>query len=117
MTFTYDLSSVDATLLAISKVRLEIGDIVSGAGVRPDGTNFTDEELSVWLDDEDSNVKLTAARACEALARAWNLVAKSETVGPRKIEYGDISANFEKLASSLISSSGADSARPVVYII
>lgn len=47
MTFTYSSTSL-ATDLA--KVRLTIGDTTSGAGPRPDGSNFSDEELAVFID-------------------------------------------------------------------
>lgn len=100
MTFTYLLTSTDEVLLAISKVRLEIGDTVSGIGVRPDNSNLTDAEITVWLEDEDSHVMRTAARACEALARMWSPVA-NVTTGPRKEEYGTIAANWAKQAKTL----------------
>lgn len=113
MTFTYDLASVNATLLLISKVRLEIGDNVSGAGVRPDGSNLTDEEITLWLTAESDDVLLASARACSALSRMWAIVAVSETVGPRKTEMGNVSARFLQLSDSLSS----QNSRPVVYII
>ena len=72
MTFTYDLASADADEVAISKVRLELGDTVSGTGVRPSNANLTDEEIAVWLEDEDDHIMRTVARACEALARMWS---------------------------------------------
>lgn len=100
MTFTYDLSSaVDATL-AISKVRLEIGDTVSAMGVRPDGSNLSDEEISNWLDEEDYNIMRTAARACEALSRMWSSIA-TITVGPRKEELGKVSTEWAKQAKAI----------------
>ena len=46
MAFTYSSTSLSTDL---AKVRLAIGDTTSGAGPRPDGSNFTDEELNVFI--------------------------------------------------------------------
>lgn len=104
MAFTYNLASTDTDLLNISKVRFEIGDTVSGVGVRPDGSNLTDEEIMMLLTDESNDIKLAASRACDALSSAWSLVA-NEQVGPRKTELGAISEKFEKRATGLRSQS------------
>lgn len=48
MAFTYSATSLGTDL---AKVRLAIGDTTSGAGPRPDGSNFTDEELNVFIVD------------------------------------------------------------------
>ncbi len=100
MTFTYDLSSSDETELAISKVRLELGDTDSTMGVRPSGSNLTDEEISIWLSEEEDHVMRATARACEALARMWATVANT-TIGPRKEELGKVSAEWAKQGKSL----------------
>ena len=94
MTFSYDLADADETIVLISKVRLEIGDTVSGVGVKPDGSNISDEEITVWLDDEDNSVMKVVARACDALARMWALVADT-TVGPRRESFSQISARWQ----------------------
>lgn len=112
MTFTYNLASATASIVLISKVRLEIGDTVSGTGIRPDGTNLSDEEIAVWLDQEDDDVMLAAARACDAMSRAWSVVA-NETVGPRKTEFGKVSGEYEKRAESLRGTYG----RPTGYVL
>lgn len=112
MTFTYDLANADAAKVLISKVRLEIGDTVSGTGIRPDGTNLTDEEITVWLDMEDDDVMLAAARACDAMSRAWSVIA-NETIGPRKTEFGKVSGEYEKRASSIRETY----ARPTAYVL
>lgn len=65
MTFTYTLTT------DIGKLRLKLGDHTSGAGLRPDGTNFTDEELQVWL-TEGGSVDFALLLACETLAREWS---------------------------------------------
>lgn len=66
MTFTY------AGTLAtdLDKIRFHIGDTTSGAGPKPDGTNFTDEELGGLLTAEGS-VGRAVAGVYEALAVIW----------------------------------------------
>ena len=108
MTYTYDLSSTDTDLLAISMVRLELGDTVEGTGVRPDGTNLSDEEISVWLDAESNVVMRGVARACEALARLWSPVT-NVTIGPRKEEFGKVADQWAKQAEALRDTYGGSS--------
>ncbi|MBK9003490.1 MAG: hypothetical protein IPM41_06395 [Sphingomonadales bacterium] len=43
MAFTYNLST------DLGKTRLAIGDTVNGSGPRPAGTNYSDEEINVYL--------------------------------------------------------------------
>lgn len=74
MTYTYSLSD-DTGLL-----RLEIGDVVENSGVRPNGRNFSDEELAIFL--VEGSVGRGAARACEVLANEWSAYAGSERLGP-----------------------------------
>lgn len=112
MTFTYNLASGDANILAVSKVRLEIGDITANAGVRPDRSNFTDEEILHWLNEEDGDVMRASARACAALASSWSLVA-NETIGPRKFEFGKIADGWQKRADALNDQYG----RGIAYVL
>ena len=83
----------------IGQVRLELGDDVDGDGVRPNGSNFTDAQLQVWLDREGS-VMCAAAAACEALARQWARVANI-AVGQRKEDLGAVSDQWAKQAERL----------------
>lgn len=114
MAFTYDLGSANADLLNISKVRLEIGDTVSGVGVRPDGSNLSNEEIQHWLTEESGDVMLAAARACDALSRMWSTVG-NEKVGPLSISLSQVSERFEKLAIACRSQSAAASATIVYF--
>lgn len=98
MSFTYDLTAADADLLLISKVRLELGDTVSGSGVRPGGLNLSDEEISSWLNEEVDNIQSVAGRAALALANVWASASVSETVGSHSINYGNISDLWAKRA-------------------
>jgi hypothetical protein len=99
MTFSYDLTATGDTL-NIAKVRLELGDTTSGVGVRPDGTNFTNEELQIFLDREGDDVMRATAAACEALARAWSVVANI-TVGPRREDLAAVAEAWAKRAAQM----------------
>lgn len=76
VTFTYDLTTT------VGQVRVEIGDTVSGTGVKPDGANFSDAEITYFLTQE-SSVGRAAARACEVLARMYAGLVDL-TAGPRR---------------------------------
>lgn len=93
MAFSYDATT------DIGQIRLELGDTTPGAGVRPDGSNFSNEELQVWLTREGS-VMCAVAAACEALARQWSSVADL-TVGPRSESAGAIAEKWETRAGKL----------------
>ena len=94
MSFSYALST------DVGKVRLELGDTVSGAGVKPDNSNFSDEELQSWINAEDSHIMHTVTRACESLARMWSNMA-NVTIGPRSEGFGKISADWAARAKEL----------------
>lgn len=94
MSFTYDLET------AAGKLRLELGDQTDGSGVRPDGTNFSDEELATLLTLEGDNQGRALARACEVLATMWATFADL-TVGPRSEKLSQVAARFEKRAAAL----------------
>jgi len=83
----------------IGKVRLELGDRVEGAGVKPDGANLTDEEIQVWIDREGS-VMTAAAAACEVLARMWSTVANL-SLGPRSESLGDVAKAWQARGKEL----------------
>lgn len=94
MAFTYDLST------PIGQVRLHIGDMVSGAGVLPDGRNFSDEEIAYVLVNEGNSIMGAVAACCEILANAWASVA-SVTVGPRREELSHVSEMYHRRAVEL----------------
>ena len=97
MTFTYDLTEID-DLLLVSKVRLELGDTVEDSGIRPGGLNISDEEILLWLAEEDDDIQSVAGRAAQALANVWASAAVSETVGAHSVSYGKISDLWAKRA-------------------
>jgi len=97
MAFTYDLSSADTTTLLISRLRLEIGDTVEGAGVRPDDSNFTDVELQSLLTRASNDVERAAAYACGILATTWATVVDT-TVGARREAFSQVAKRYEQRA-------------------
>lgn len=116
MTFTYNLASTDAAVLAISKVRLELGDTVLNAGVRPDSSNLLDEEIQVWLTEESNDIPQTVARAASALANMWTVASKSLTVGPRKEEFGDVAKSWADRAKEAEPAGGANYAVRIIPV-
>lgn len=77
MSFSYNLDSTDANKAAIARVRMEVGDTNQERGVKPDGTNYTDEEILVLYQEEAEIVGRTAARICEQLATSWSSVPRT----------------------------------------
>lgn len=100
MAFTYDLDNSDTTKADISRIRLEIGDTVEDAGVRPDGRNFTDEEITVLYEDEGSSVGKGAAKVCEVLAREWARVPKTR-LGDLNVDPAHMSKTWQAQANQL----------------
>jgi hypothetical protein len=100
MAFTYDTGT------DIGKIRLAIGDTSStaGAGVKPDGTNFTDAELQIFLDAEGTWGRAAAA-ACETLATWWAR-AVDVKVGPRSESMSQAGAAYARQAKQLRSQYG-----------
>lgn len=99
--FTTDLST------DVGQVRLELGDEVNGAGVRPDGRNLSDAEIQVLLDREGSIMRAVAA-ACELLARSWARVANI-AIGSRREDLGSVSEQWRRQAAELRAQYGAAS--------
>ena len=93
MSFTYD------TATDIGKVRFAIGDVTSGAGIKPDGTNFSDEELQLLLTRE-GNWGAAAAACCETLS-VWYARVVNISVGPRREDLGAIRQAYVDLAAQL----------------
>lgn len=94
MSFTYDLDE------DVGKVRLRIGDTTEGAGVKPDNTNLSDEEIESLLEDEEDHVMRTVAACCEMLALAWAGMADI-VVGPRHESLSKVAERYAERAKSL----------------
>ena len=114
MTFTYDLTTTGNTLL-VAKVRLELGDTVSGAGPRPTNDNLTDEEILLWLSDESNHVMLAVARACFALSRMWANVANI-SAGPESEQLGKISDAWQARGQQITKEYGPVSSASVTTV-
>lgn len=70
MTFTYNISSTDPSILNISRVRLLIGDTVLNAGPLPNNVNLSDEEILAIISIEGT-WQAGAAGCMELLAARW----------------------------------------------
>lgn len=91
--FTTDLDT------EVGQVRFEIGDDTYGSGQKPDGSNFTDEQL-LMLYTREGSVMRAAAAVCETLSRLWSGVATLQ-IGPRKEELGAIAKQWSDRAAQL----------------
>lgn len=103
MTITIDLTT------QIGQVRLEVGDDddTAGHGKRPDGSNLSDQAISLWLTraanyqtTSDGQVLLAAAYACEQLARDWSTVSNI-TAPSRSENSGEVAAKWSARALEL----------------
>lgn len=94
MSFTYVLST------ALGQLRLALGDTTETSGPRPDGSNFQDEELQVFLTLEENDVDRATARACETLATQWAAMSDL-TVGPRSEKLSQVAARYAEQARAL----------------
>lgn len=94
MTFTYDLTT------DVGMVRLYIGDVNEGSGVRVNGTNLNDEEITALLTEEGGDWHRGVAAAAEVLAAEWARVA-DVTVGPRKETLSSVSRRYIEMARRL----------------
>lgn len=92
MTFTYSSTSLSTDL---AKVRLAIGDTSSatGAGIRPDGTNFSDEELAVFITG--------AASWRAAVAPILRVLANQYASAARSVRFADYAEDFTQTAAQL----------------
>jgi len=118
VTFTY----LGTLATDLDKVRFYVGDTSSatGAGVKPGGTNFTDEEFSGLLVVEGS-VGRAVAGAFETLA---GLFARQVdfTLGPRREALSQAAERYTKLAEQWRSKYGSAGAaarvgsRPVTRV-
>jgi hypothetical protein len=94
MAFTYDHASSPT----LAKIRLLIGDSRQADGPRPDGSNFSDEELGVFLDMEGSHAMRAAAAGVEALAAEWSAYTGMLRTGPVDEQYQQAAAYAERAA-------------------
>ena len=106
MAFTYDVSS------SLGQLRLAIGDTVSGAGPRPNGANYSDAELNVFLSPivaAGYGYGRAVPSVLRMLATEWANQANI-SIGEYSAQYGQIAANYRTAAAAAelaIDSTGA----------
>lgn len=95
MAFTYSLST------DLGKVRLAIGDTVSGSGPRPSGANYSDAEINVFL----TPVIAAGCTYGRAVAQMFRLLAgewagqANTRIGEYSAEYAAVAENYRKAAN------------------
>jgi hypothetical protein len=99
----------------LDKVRSEIGDITSGAGVEPDGTNMPDALLNALITEEGSWGR-ASARACELLAGHWSRVPDSASTGQRSRSNQQV-AHFRQRGKELRAQYGGGSGSITVGVV
>lgn len=95
MTFTY----LGTLATDLDFIRFKIGDTVSGSGVKPNGGNFTDEEIAGLLVIEGTKER-TVAALYETLANVWGRYVDTR-IGPRDEKLSQIPASYRALAKQL----------------
>lgn len=106
MSFSYSLST------DLGKVRLAIGDTVSGSGPRFNGGNFSDEEIAVFLTPVIA-AGYTYGRAVASLFRllAGEWAGKANiSIGEYSIQYGNVADGYLKAAAMWDASTDATGA-------
>lgn len=94
MSFTVNVATL------IGKVRVLVGDDKEGAGPLPDGTNFSDDQIKFFLDEEDQSYGAAAALACENLALRYAPLVDT-SVGPRRESLSQARKAFAEQAMTL----------------
>ena len=95
MAFTYSLST------DLGKVRLAIGDTVSGSGPRPSGANYSDAEINVFLTPVIAagyTYGRAVAQLFRVLAGEWAGKA-SVSIGDYSVQYAAVADNYRKAAA------------------
>lgn len=94
MAFTYSATNLSGNL---AKVRLAIGDTTSGAGPRPDGSNFTDEELNVFIVDA-----LAAGGTWRnAVPQVLRILANQYAAAAKSVQDAEIREDLTQTATAL----------------
>lgn len=95
MAFTYNLST------DIGRVRLAIGDTVNGSGPRANGSNFSDEEIGVYLTPALAagySYGRAVSQLLRLLANEWTGKA-SVSIGDYSVQYAAVADNYRKAAA------------------
>jgi len=115
MTVTYRLESPDLNEAAIAQIRLEVGDTSEERGIKPDGTNYQDDEIIYIYNLEGKNVGRAAAKICEQMATAWSSVPR--TMFGSLFDPRSIVRNYQKQAMLLRNQHGMGAQSAVPFSI
>jgi hypothetical protein len=109
MTFTYSSTSVTSDR---AKVRRTINDTVENSGPLPGGSNFSDEELDEFIDEEGSWQRAVAL-SFEALAAAWATEFDFEADG-LNASRAKVAERYQAMAKDWRDRYGGDYAGPTI---
>jgi len=104
MTFTYDASQLQTSMLM--RMRMELDDTESGRGVKPNGGNLQDEELEAIIAEAGGDFYTAMAKTCRLLATQWARYADvsagktSERASQVSIRYQQRAAEYEAQAAT-----------------
>lgn len=113
----------------IGKLRMTIGDnnTVTGAGAKPDGTNFTDDQLQVVL-DQVATWRAAVPIVLRILANLYSLEARSTTIAEYsedmkqvakelRLQANEWQANppMETSTASMVGGPSSDDDRPMPF--
>jgi len=97
--FTYELNSKDLDISNIAKIRLEVGDTDPERGIKPDGSNYTDDEVLYAFNEEERIVGRASAKMFEMAAAAWTAVPR--TMFGALFDPRAVASNYMKLGKDL----------------
>ncbi len=104
MSFTYR----DELETSRDKVRFWLGDITQDQGKRPNGKNFSDNEIAYLLSSEGDNVEAAVAAGFEALSNDWQDYAVSLWEEELKMSAEKVSGEYAAKAEKWRRKSGRD---------
>lgn len=88
MSFTYELDA------PVGWIRLMLGDNIEGEGVRPTGDNYTDEEITLFLNNVEMNRELAFLEILMVLSTEFSHAASSQ-------RFADFQAEFKNKAQEI----------------
>lgn len=100
MSFTFDTST------NVGKVRREIGDrenasLTPGAGIRPNGENYTDEDIEYYLAQNQDNVDLSAISILTILATEFSTKGTEAEMGSVRESYKSTVVNIRRQIATI----------------
>ena len=99
MSFSYDESLLATS--ALYRVRFMTGDTAQGAGVLPNGGNYSDEVIEYQLLRAAGSDAVAAVRLLKAAGQRWALLPQSFTADGLSVNRGDMMAKLNATANEL----------------